>query len=161
LIHLLNIIQLLKIKKNSESSTEILGQLLFKRGICYYEIYDYQMAAGDFNTVVEIESKFAYAALNWLGRIALEHQKYWDCVSLNTKCLEKNHKCLAAYYDRNIAYEMLGKKKEAEEDMKKFNYLKRELIWKRKDQLLEEKNDTNLLSSKDNFEKSSLIAARE
>lgn len=121
--------------KDPRASAEILGQLLFKRGICYYEIYDYEMAAGDFNTCVEVESKFAYAALNWLGRIAAEHGKYWDCVSLNTKCLERNPKCLAAYYDRNNAYEMLGKTKEAEEDMKMFNFLKRQLVWKKQDQL--------------------------
>lgn len=115
--------------KNSKTSEEVLGQLLFKRGVCYYEIYDYEMAAGDFNTVVELDSRMAYAALNWLGRIALEHRKYWDCVSLNSKALAKNPKCLAAYYDRNAAYELLGKSKEAEEDMKMFNYVKREKIW--------------------------------
>jgi hypothetical protein len=85
---------------------------------------------------------------------------------LNTKCLERNPKCLAAYYDRSNAYDLVGKKKEAEEDMKKFNYLKRELIWKRKDQLLEEKNEptnlnTNLLKSKDELENSNLLSTRE
>jgi tetratricopeptide (TPR) repeat protein len=115
--------------KNSKTSEEILGQLLFKRGVCYYEIYDYEMAAGDFNTVVELDSRSAYTALNWLGRIAMEHGKYWDCVSLNSKAIAKNPKCLAAYYDRNAAYELLGKSKEADEDMKMFNYVKREKIF--------------------------------
>jgi tetratricopeptide (TPR) repeat protein len=114
---------------NAKISEEVLGQLLFKRGVCYFEIYDYEMAAGDFNTVVELDSRSAYAALNWLGRIALEHGKYWDCVSLNSKSIAKNPKCLAAYYDRNAAYEYLGKSKEAEEDMKMFNFVKREKIF--------------------------------
>jgi hypothetical protein len=39
------------------------------------------MAAGDFNTCVEVDSKFAYSALNWLGRIAtgnIIHLKYYS-----------------------------------------------------------------------------------
>jgi hypothetical protein len=51
-------------------SAGILSQVLLKRGISYFNYGEYTLAAGDFNTVVELEMSQAAVALNWLGKIA-------------------------------------------------------------------------------------------
>jgi len=52
-------------------------------------------------------------------------------VSLLSKAIEKNPDSIAAYNDRNMAYEMLGKTKEAEEDRRMMNIVKRRVVWKK------------------------------
>jgi len=74
------------------SSEDILANILFKRGVCYFKIQDYTCAAGDFNVVVALDKINVAASFNWLGKIALEKGKWWDAIALNTKAIEKKSK---------------------------------------------------------------------
>jgi len=104
----------------------IMGQVLFKRGMCYYNIKDYQMAAGDWNSLIELDGPLAHMAYGWLAEIAIIHKKYWEAVSLSTKAIERNPKYMKAYLGREVAYTHLNKPEEAEADRKMFVLLRRE-----------------------------------
>jgi hypothetical protein len=48
-----------------------MASIALKRGICYFKMADYQMAAIDFNFVVELDGTNVATALNWLGKIGV------------------------------------------------------------------------------------------
>jgi tetratricopeptide (TPR) repeat protein len=115
---------------NQLSSEHILASILFKRGMCYFHLKDMVCAAGDFNTVVDLDVAHVAMAFRWLGKIASIRGKWWDSVALLSKAIKKDPNLLGAYMDRSDAFAALNKNEESQEDWKMYQILRRKALWK-------------------------------
>eukprot|EP01128_Nolandella_sp_AFSM9_P001682 TRINITY_DN1195_c0_g1_i1.p1 TRINITY_DN1195_c0_g1~~TRINITY_DN1195_c0_g1_i1.p1 ORF type:complete len:383 (+),score=95.95 TRINITY_DN1195_c0_g1_i1:48-1151(+) len=113
------------------NSEHILAGVLFKRGVCYFNIHDYVCAAGDWNGVIELGGPHVDKAYSWLGKIAFGRARYHESLAMLNKAIEINPESIKAYSDRSMVHDILGKTKEADDDRRQFNLLRSKLIWKR------------------------------
>ena len=103
--------------------------VVLKRGICYFNMQDYDLATKDLTAVIQINAFFRDMAFHWRGKCEMKLGNWWKVVEDNTEALKINPNLYSAYKDRAEAYRALGKPELAQQDWQQLSVITRDMIW--------------------------------
>jgi tetratricopeptide (TPR) repeat protein len=109
--------------------------MLLQRAWCYMQLKSFHQASLDLTAVIALESAPPVQkakALHLRAKCFFQVEQWWKSIEDNSEALRLLPSLLIAYKDRAIAYDMVGREREAEEDRTAFTSLTQHRVVKQR-----------------------------